>query len=41
VDRVDRYTEMACAVGGLHRLPGSALLPILLDLVNRARKYGA
>ncbi|HMK16133.1 MAG TPA: phosphoglycerate mutase, partial [Methanomicrobiales archaeon] len=41
VDRVDRFTEAACAEGGLHRLPGSALLPILLDLVDRAKKYGA
>jgi 2,3-bisphosphoglycerate-independent phosphoglycerate mutase len=41
VDRVDRYTEVACAEGGLHRVPGQALLPILLDLVNRAKKYGA
>ncbi|MDD1670016.1 MAG: 2,3-bisphosphoglycerate-independent phosphoglycerate mutase [Methanomicrobiales archaeon] len=41
VDRVDRFTERACAEGGLHRIPGSALMPILLDLVNRARKYGA
>ncbi|HMA05731.1 MAG TPA: 2,3-bisphosphoglycerate-independent phosphoglycerate mutase [Methanomicrobiales archaeon] len=41
VDRVARFTETACAEGGLHRIPGSALMPILLDLVNRARKYGA
>jgi 2,3-bisphosphoglycerate-independent phosphoglycerate mutase len=41
VDRVTRFTETACAEGGLHRIPGSALLPILLDLVNRAKKYGA
>jgi 2,3-bisphosphoglycerate-independent phosphoglycerate mutase len=41
VDRVARFTEAACAEGGLHRIPGSALMPILLDLVNRARKFGA
>jgi 2,3-bisphosphoglycerate-independent phosphoglycerate mutase len=41
VDRVDRFSEAACAEGGLHRVPGSALLPILLDLVDRAKKYGA
>ncbi|MDD1668433.1 MAG: phosphoglycerate mutase, partial [Methanomicrobiales archaeon] len=41
VDRVTRFTEAACAEGGLHRILGSALLPILLDLVNRAKKYGA
>ncbi|HTY52425.1 MAG TPA: 2,3-bisphosphoglycerate-independent phosphoglycerate mutase [Methanomicrobiales archaeon] len=41
VDGVIRFTETACAGGGLHRIPGSALMPILLDLVNRAKKYGA
>jgi 2,3-bisphosphoglycerate-independent phosphoglycerate mutase len=41
VDRVTRFTETACAEGGLHRIPGSALMPIILDLVNRAKKYGA
>ncbi|MDD1667027.1 MAG: phosphoglycerate mutase, partial [Methanomicrobiales archaeon] len=41
VDRVTRFTEASCAEGGLHRIPGSALLPVLLDLVNRAEKYGA
>jgi 2,3-bisphosphoglycerate-independent phosphoglycerate mutase len=41
VDGVARFTEAACAGGGLHRIPGSALMPILLDLVNRAGKYGA
>ena len=41
VDRVDRFTEASCAEGGLHRIPGSSLLPILLDLVNKAKKYGA
>jgi 2,3-bisphosphoglycerate-independent phosphoglycerate mutase len=41
VDRVVRFAEIACAEGGLHRIPGSALMPILLDLVNRAKKYGA
>jgi 2,3-bisphosphoglycerate-independent phosphoglycerate mutase len=41
VDRVARFAETACAEGGLHRIPGSALMPILLDLVNRAKKYGA
>ncbi len=41
VDPVTRFTETACAGGGLHRIPGSALLPILLDLADRAKKYGA
>ena len=41
VDRVIRFAETTCAEGGLHRIPGSVLLPILLDLTNRAKKYGA
>jgi len=41
VDDVDRYDELACAGGGLHRIRGESLMPILLDLVNRSRKYGA
>jgi 2,3-bisphosphoglycerate-independent phosphoglycerate mutase len=41
VDDVARFDERACAHGGLHRITGSALLPIALDLVDRAHKYGA
>lgn len=41
VDRVKRFDEMACAEGGLHRLPGSSLMPILLDIINKTHKYGA
>jgi len=41
VDGVDRYDEIACAGGGLHRIRGESLMPVLLDLVNRSRKYGA
>jgi 2,3-bisphosphoglycerate-independent phosphoglycerate mutase len=40
-DTVRAFDEYACAGGGLHRLPGSALMPVSCDLVNRARKYGA
>jgi len=41
VDRVNQYDEIACAEGGLHRITGGALMPILMDLLNRSPKYGA
>jgi len=40
-DDVARFDEISCAQGGLNRIPGSSLLPIALDLINRSRKYGA
>ncbi|MDD1678248.1 MAG: 2,3-bisphosphoglycerate-independent phosphoglycerate mutase [Methanomicrobiales archaeon] len=41
VDSVQRFDEFSCAQGGLHRLPGLSLMPIVLDLINKAHKYGA
>jgi len=41
VDRVTSFNEISCAEGGLHRIRGSSLMPILLDLLNRSPKYGA
>jgi 2,3-bisphosphoglycerate-independent phosphoglycerate mutase len=40
-DAVRSYDEIACAQGGLNRIPGSALMPIICDLINRTNKYGA
>lgn len=40
-DDVTEYGERTCAKGGLCRITGFGLLPIALDLVNRAQKYGA
>jgi 2,3-bisphosphoglycerate-independent phosphoglycerate mutase len=40
-DAVNEYGERACARGGLGRIRGADLLPIALDLINRAHKYGA
>ncbi|MCX6692812.1 MAG: 2,3-bisphosphoglycerate-independent phosphoglycerate mutase [Methanoregula sp.] len=40
-DDIARFDEISCAEGGLNRIPGSSLLPIALDLINRSRKYGA
>ena len=41
VDSIDRFTEVDCARGGLHRIQGLALMPIVLDLINKTHKYGA
>ncbi|HNS82878.1 MAG TPA: 2,3-bisphosphoglycerate-independent phosphoglycerate mutase [Methanolinea sp.] len=41
VDRVTHFDEVSCAEGGLHRITGASLMPILLDLLNRSPKYGA
>jgi 2,3-bisphosphoglycerate-independent phosphoglycerate mutase len=41
VDDVVSFDEFTCAHGGLHRLPGTALMPVLLDLINKSHKYGA
>lgn len=41
VDNVTHFDERACAMGGLNRITGAALMPMALDLVNKAHKYGA
>jgi 2,3-bisphosphoglycerate-independent phosphoglycerate mutase len=41
IDDVACFDELSCARGGLLRLPGSALMPVICDLINRAGKYGA
>lgn len=40
-DDVNEYGERACAHGGLGRIAGADLLPVALDLIDRAHKYGA
>lgn len=40
-DPVARFDEISCAGGGLSRIRGESLMPIITDLVNRAHKYGA
>ncbi len=40
-DRVRTFDEIACSEGGLGRLRGVDLLPMLLDLSGRAEKFGA
>jgi 2,3-bisphosphoglycerate-independent phosphoglycerate mutase len=41
IDDVAVFDECHCAGGGLNRITGSALLPIALDLINKAHKFGA
>ncbi len=40
-DGVRSFDELACARGGLGRLRGMELLPVLIDLAGRAEKFGA
>jgi len=39
-DNVDRFDEISCARGGLCRLRGTDLMPVLMNLLGRARKFG-
>lgn len=41
VDDVEEYNEKACAKGGLCRIQGQDIVPILLDLMNNTKKFGA
>ena len=41
IDEVTGFDEYRCARGGLNRITGAALLPIALDLINKAHKFGA
>lgn len=40
-DDVDEFSELKAYKGGLHRITGNDLFNILLDLTNRAKKFGA
>jgi 2,3-bisphosphoglycerate-independent phosphoglycerate mutase len=41
MDDVFHYDEYHCAKGGLGRITGTDLMPIALDLINKAHKFGA
>jgi 2,3-bisphosphoglycerate-independent phosphoglycerate mutase len=41
VDDVTTFDEISCARGGLHRICGESLIPIITDIIDRAHKYGA
>ena len=40
-DDVEEFSERACAKGGLHRIRGMDLMPILMNLIGKARRFGA
>jgi 2,3-bisphosphoglycerate-independent phosphoglycerate mutase len=39
-DDVNQFSEKACAKGGLGRIRGKDLMPILMNLVGRLKKFG-
>jgi 2,3-bisphosphoglycerate-independent phosphoglycerate mutase len=41
IDDVTTFDEISCAKGGLHRICGESLMPIITDIIDRAHKYGA
>ena len=40
-DSINKFDEFNCASGGLGRIRGRDLMPILTDLTNRSKKFGA
>ena len=40
-DDVEEYDERACAKGGLNRIRGRDLMPILMNLIGKTKKFGA
>ncbi|MEM2337167.1 MAG: 2,3-bisphosphoglycerate-independent phosphoglycerate mutase [Candidatus Bathyarchaeia archaeon] len=40
-DNVDKFSERACALGGLGRIRGKDLTPILMNFLDRVKKFGA
>jgi 2,3-bisphosphoglycerate-independent phosphoglycerate mutase len=40
-DDVEKYDEKACAKGGLNRIRGMDLMPILMNLIGKTKKFGA
>ena len=41
VDHVQTFGERAAATGGLSRIRGKDLLPIVVDLMGKSKKFGA
>ena len=41
IDEVNEFGERACAKGGLNRIKGKDLMPILVNLLGKATKAGA
>ncbi len=41
IDGVNRFDELACPCGGMLRIRGADLMPVICDLIDRTSKYGA
>ncbi len=41
MDDVPRYNELIAYKGGIHRIRGMDVMPIAIDLINKAKKFGA
>jgi 2,3-bisphosphoglycerate-independent phosphoglycerate mutase len=40
-DDVREFSEKACAKGGLGRIKGKDLMPIIMNLLGKTKKFGA
>ena len=40
-DDVEEFDERACAKGGLNRIRGMDLMPVLMNLIGKTKKFGA
>jgi 2,3-bisphosphoglycerate-independent phosphoglycerate mutase len=40
-DDIERFDERSCAKGGLNRIRGMDLMPILMNLIGKGEKFGA
>ncbi|MEM2250475.1 MAG: phosphoglycerate mutase, partial [Candidatus Bathyarchaeia archaeon] len=40
-DDVEEFSERACAEGGLGRIRGKDLMPILMNFIGKVKKFGA
>jgi len=41
VDKVKKFDEISCMAGGLGHIEGKDLMPIILNLIGKAEKYGS
>jgi 2,3-bisphosphoglycerate-independent phosphoglycerate mutase len=40
-DSVEEFGERSCAMGGLNRIRGSDLMPVLMNLLGKTKRFGA
>jgi len=41
IDAVTKFDEMSCATGGLGQVRGKDIVPLILNLIEKAQKYGS